>query len=119
MECLLLCPILISERIRPFRLESIRFTIKGGCWGVSDDKRQHHSQQANRHLSTGKFRKMSCNGRTDDVMTLPDVINENLSQKMGEKMDTSGIEPDPSRNSATMLSERDKPTTPCTHWITS
>ena len=36
-----------------------------------------------------------------------------------KKMDTSGIEPDPSRNSATMLSERDKPTTPCTRWITS
>ena len=33
-------------------------------------------------------------------------------------MDTSGIEPDPSRKSdQTMLSERDKPTTPCTRYL--
>ena len=32
-------------------------------------------------------------------------------------MDTSGIEPDPSRKSdQMMLSERDKPTTPCTRY---
>ena len=29
------------------------------------------------------------------------------------KMDTSGIEPDTSRRCIAMLSERDKPTTPC------